>query len=40
VAEAEEAVRSVKDPELKRIAFQRVLEELLGGACAASWATN
>ena len=31
VAEAEEAVQSVKDPELRRIAFQRVLEELLGG---------
>ena len=31
VAEAEKAVQGVKDPELKRIAFQKVLEELLGG---------
>src|SRR6266511_454869 len=31
VEEAERAVQGVKDPELKRIAFQKVLEELLGG---------
>jgi hypothetical protein len=31
VEQAEKAVQSVKDPELKRIAFQKVLEELLGG---------
>ena len=30
VGEAEKAVQGVKDPELKRIAFQKVLEELLG----------
>lgn len=30
VAQAEKAVQGVKDPELKRIAFQKVLEELLG----------
>lgn len=30
VARAEKAVASVKDPELKRIAFQRVLDDLLG----------
>jgi hypothetical protein len=31
VAEAEQAVQGVKDAELRRIAFQKVLEELLGG---------
>ncbi len=30
VAKAEEAVAAVKDPELKRIAFQKVLDDLLG----------
>jgi hypothetical protein len=29
VAQAEQAVASVKDPELKRIAFQKVLDDLL-----------
>ena len=29
VAQAEQAVASVKDPELKRVAFQKVLEDLL-----------
>lgn len=29
VSEAEVAVRSVKDPELKRVAFEKILEELL-----------
>ncbi|MGB8628603.1 MAG: hypothetical protein WCD69_04330 [Xanthobacteraceae bacterium] len=31
VAQAEKEVQGVKDPELKRIAFQKVLEELLSG---------
>jgi hypothetical protein len=31
VAEAERSVQGVKDPELRRIAFQKVLEQLLGG---------
>jgi hypothetical protein len=31
VADAEKAVQAVKDPELKRIAFQRVLDDLLSG---------
>ena len=30
VAKAEEAVTAVKDPELRRIAFQKVLDDLLG----------
>lgn len=30
VVQAEKAVASVKDPELRRIAFQRVLDDLLG----------
>lgn len=30
VAQAEKAVASVKDPELKRIAFQKILDDLLG----------
>ena len=30
VAKAEKAVASVKDPELKRIAFQKVLDDLIG----------
>ena len=30
VAQAEKAVAGVKDPELKRIAFQKVLDDLLG----------
>ena|SRR5437867_4359519 len=30
VAKAEQAVASVKDPELKRVAFQKVLDDLLG----------
>lgn len=36
VGEAEKAVQNVKDPELKRIAFQKVLEELMGGRKAQS----
>ena len=34
VARAEKAVASVKDPNLKRIAFQRVLDDLLGSSGA------
>ena len=30
VAQAESAVGAVKDPELKRVAFQKVLDDLLG----------
>jgi hypothetical protein len=30
VAQAEKAVNSVKDPELKRIAFQKILDDLIG----------
>jgi len=30
VAQAEKAVASVKDPELKKIAFQSILDDLLG----------
>ncbi len=30
VAQAERAVASVKDPSLKQIAFQKVLDDLLG----------
>jgi len=32
VAQAEKAVAGVKDPELKRIAFQKILDDLLGGS--------
>jgi hypothetical protein len=31
LAEAESSVQGVKDPDLRRIAFQKVLEELLSG---------
>lgn len=34
VAYAEKAVAGVKDPELKRIAFQKILDDLLGGAAS------
>ena len=34
VAQAEKAVSAVKDPELKRIAFQKILENLLTGGAA------
>lgn len=34
VASAEAAVAAVKDPELKRVAFEKVLERLLGSAPA------
>jgi hypothetical protein len=32
VAQAEKAVSGVKDPELRRIAFQKILDDLLGGS--------
>jgi len=32
VAQAEKAVAGVKDPELKRIAFQKILDDMLGGS--------
>jgi hypothetical protein len=35
VEQAEKAVQSVKDPELKGIAFQKVLEELLAGGSSS-----
>jgi len=35
VAQAEEAVKSVKDPELKRVAFQKILDELLSSGPSA-----
>jgi len=34
-AEAEEAVKSVKDPELRRVAFEKILAHLLGDAVGA-----
>jgi hypothetical protein len=34
VAQAEKAVASVKDPDLKRIAFQKILDDLLGASGA------
>jgi hypothetical protein len=36
VTQAEQAVASVKDPELKRVAFQKVLEHLLTSDMVAS----
>jgi hypothetical protein len=35
VAQAEKAVASVKDPDLKKIAFQRILDDLLGSRPAS-----
>lgn len=35
VAEAEEAVKAVKDPELRRVAFEKILSHLLGDAAGA-----
>lgn len=32
VTQAEKAVGSVQDPELRRVAFQKVLDDLLGSA--------
>jgi hypothetical protein len=40
VAQAEKAVQGVKDPELRRIAYQKVLEELLGGGRGPSKGTT
>jgi hypothetical protein len=34
VAQAEKAVAAVKDPELRRIAFQKILDDLLGGSAS------
>src|SRR6266851_4838592 len=31
VTQAEEATRAIKDPELRRVAFERVLDDLLSG---------
>jgi hypothetical protein len=36
VAQAEKAVSGVKDPELRRIAFQKILDDLLGGSVTAA----
>lgn len=36
VAEAENAVAGVKDPELRRIAFQKVLDNLLGSSTSSA----
>lgn len=35
VTQAEAAVQSVKDPELRRVAFEKILETLFGGGVAA-----
>jgi hypothetical protein len=35
VAQAEKAVASVKDPDLKKIAFQKILDDLLGSPPAS-----
>ena len=39
-AEAEEAVKSVKDPELRRVAFEKILAHLLGDAEGASQSSS
>ena len=36
VAQAESAVSAVKDPELKRVAFEKVLDDLLSGGSTAA----
>ena len=36
VAQAEEATRVIKDPELRRVAFERVLDDLLSGGGTAA----
>lgn len=36
VSQAEKAVAGVKDPELRRIAFQKVLDDLLAGAVGST----
>lgn len=40
VTQAEQAVASVKDPELKRVAFQKVLEDLLSSGTVGSSAKH
>ena len=40
VTQAEKAVASVKDPELRRVAFQKVLEDLLAGGGEPSAPTH
>src|SRR5437867_5973254 len=40
VAEAEEAVKSVKDPELRRVAFEKILTHLLGDDASAPKASD
>jgi hypothetical protein len=36
VTQAEEATRAIKDPELRRVAFERVLDDLLAGSTGTS----
>jgi hypothetical protein len=36
VNQAEEATKAIKDPELRRVAFERVLDDLLSGGGAAT----
>lgn len=36
VTQAEDATKAIKDPELRRVAFERVLDDLLSGGGAAS----
>jgi hypothetical protein len=36
VIQAEEATRAIKDPELRRVAFERVLDDLLSGSGRAT----
>jgi hypothetical protein len=36
VTQAEEATRAIKDPELRRVAFERVLDDLLAGSPSSS----
>jgi membrane protein involved in colicin uptake len=38
--EAEQSVAGVKDPELRRIAYQKILEDLLGGGGSSKAASN
>lgn len=40
VAQAESAVKGLKDPELKRIAFQKVLDDLIGASDRPSEGTS
>lgn len=36
VTQAEQAVQSVKDPELRRVAFEKILDDLLGGGSVSA----